>query len=106
MTIQDLIDEANGLQLSITMSALLAIEDVTGIKTKKFADTVFKIIARHFMGDWGDVDEHDRQVNDTNKDSEGRVMSVFTDILPESRPLWVITDAGHNVTTILLPEDY
>jgi hypothetical protein len=61
-------------------------------------------IQRHQAGDWGDVDEHDRQANDRALVEGTRILSVYQ--ATNGIKFWIITDAGHLVTTVLLPEDY
>lgn len=62
-------------------------------------------LCRHLRGDWGLVDAEDWDANDKALAHGGRLMSVFP--LPdEAGDFWIITDGGHEVTTILLPEDY
>ena len=59
---------------------------------------------RHQAGDWGEVDEHDRQENELSLREGFRLMSVYT--LPNGVKLWVITEADRSATTALLPEEY
>ncbi|MGH3832912.1 MAG: hypothetical protein ACRDRS_21140 [Pseudonocardiaceae bacterium] len=54
------------------------------------------LLRRHVMGDWGEVADHDAQVNDTALADGQRLVSVYG-------PVWVITEADRSVTTILLP---
>lgn len=61
------------------------------------------LVARHLRGDWGTVDEHDAAVNDEELRSGGQLLSAFTE---RGLKLWVITDSGHETTTVLLPDDY
>ena len=61
-------------------------------------------LQRHHAGDWGDVDDHDRQANDLALIEGNRLLSSY-----RSRAgicFWIITEADRSVTTILLPEDY
>jgi hypothetical protein len=55
-------------------------------------------------GDWGDVDEHDRMVNDMALLHGQRLLSAYT--LTDGTRLWFITDHDRGITTILLPEEY
>ena len=62
-------------------------------------------LRRHVSGDWGDVDEAERQQNDAALISgEGRLFSVYR-IAPDLN-LWIITEADRSVTTMLLPGEY
>ena len=70
---------------------------------------ITQCVKRHVSGDWGDVDDEDRATNEAGKDTGGMLMSVWP--IPEpfrdgERKLWIITDPGHEVTTILFPSDY
>lgn len=61
-------------------------------------------IRRHQAGDWGDVDEHDRQANESALIVGGRLLSVYHGITGVK--FWIITEADRATSTILLPEDY
>ena len=61
-------------------------------------------IKRHQAGDWGEVDEHDRQANDRALSNGTRLFSVYRSV--NGIPFWVITEADRFTTTVLLPEDY
>lgn len=61
-------------------------------------------LARHASGDWGDLDEHDRAVNEDALRSEDRVFSVYRD--QSGTRFYVITEPDRRVTTVLLPEEY
>lgn len=62
------------------------------------------LIARHAQADWGDLDDHDRQVNAHALVYGGRLMSVYT--VAGGVRLYVITEADRSVTTMLLPSEY
>ena len=61
-------------------------------------------IRRHVTGDWGEVDEHDRQENETSLREGYRLLSAYRD--SGGTRFWIITEADRSVTTVLLPEDY
>lgn len=61
-------------------------------------------LQRHHRGDWGDLDEEDKQENDYALDKALRLFSAY--ILPDGQKLWIITEADRSVTTFLLPSDY
>ena len=71
-------------------------------------------ITRHSHCDWGELDEHDRQVNDNAlwfgsqlRQYGGRLLSAYDH---EGRRgtvrFWIITEADRSLTTALLPRDY
>lgn len=61
-------------------------------------------LQRHQAGDWGDVDNHDRQANDQALQDGTRLFSVYHSA--NQVKFWIITEADRWVTTVLLPEDY
>jgi len=67
-------------------------------------DDILLGIQRHQAGDWGDVDEHDRQENESSLLQGFRLLSVYHSAAGVK--FWIITEADRSVTTVLLPEDY
>lgn len=68
------------------------------------AQTVYQLVQRHTRGDWGDVSDDDRQGNeDALKNDHDGYMSVYN--LPQGT-VWIITDYGRKVSTVLTPGDY
>lgn len=69
-----------------------------------------ELLARHAKGDWGELCEEDRKVNENALISGARLMSVYN--LPDGTTMWLITDAEidyqhhRQATTFLLPEEY
>lgn len=66
-------------------------------------DEAFKLIARHWMGDWGDMNEEDKGKNDEALASGGWIISRY-----EPEPDWIIyiiTEADRSLTTIRLASD-
>lgn len=61
-------------------------------------------LARHFHGDWGDIGEDDQAQNDASIKTKDMILSAYT--TESGTKIWIITDPGHEVTTILLPEEY
>ena len=81
-------------QLCITPQAMAAVP----------APELLRAIARHAAGDWGALDEHDRQENERALRNRGRLLSAYE--TSNGMRFWVITDPGWATTTLLLPEDY
>lgn len=67
-------------------------------------DDVLRGLQRHQAGDWGDVDEHDRQANDHALVQGTRLFSVYHSTA--GLKFWIITEADRTSTAVLLPEDY
>lgn len=86
----------DGGRLLATPGALAAFE-ATGERPERF-------LARHFAGDWGDVDESDEIANNEALKDGSRLLSAYE--LRNGTRVWVITEADRSATTILLPEEY
>lgn len=65
---------------------------------------VFKGLVRHLTGDWGELDEHDRQENEISLIEGFRLLSRY--VTPTGTAFWIITEHDRSATTILLPEEY
>ena len=65
---------------------------------------VLVALKRHLTGDWGDCCPEDRQANDQALELGGRVFSVYHSA--EQQTFWIITEADHTLTTVMMPEDY
>ena len=61
-------------------------------------------IARHAVGDWGEVCEEDRAANEEGLAEGLRLFSVYR--TPTDTTFWIITEWDRSMTTVLLPEDY
>ena len=66
--------------------------------------TPASLIDRHLGGDWGDLDDHDKQLNDfAAKADYNRILSAYK---VGTGKVWIITEADRSATTILLPDEY
>ena len=71
---------------------------------------IFHALARHASGDWGDISESDKAINDQALSlGNDRILSSYN--LPSSekdlpKKIWIITEQDHEHTTILFPDDY
>lgn len=61
-------------------------------------------IKRHFNLDFGNIDDHDKEINLKAVKFGGRVMSIY-EYSPITK-IYIITEADRSVTTILFPEEY
>ena len=71
-------------------------------KEAEYLHWIMSCIDRHAKGEWGDLDEEDKQENERALKQGGRLMSVYKD----RGTIWIITEADRSATTILLPEEY
>ncbi len=83
-------------QVVATPGALDALE--------RASETPVAFIARHRLGDWGEVCDSDKKLNDDAVVQGERLMSAYSTRLGEK--VWVITEADRSSTTLLLPEEY
>ena len=67
-------------------------------------EEVVAALRRHLTGDWGELDEHDRRVNEHALLHGGRLFSAYGD--RHAKRFWIITEADRSATTILLPDEY
>jgi hypothetical protein len=67
-------------------------------------ETPASFLRRHVAGDWGDVDEDDRDENELSLREGFRLLSAYK--LADGTKIWIITEADRSVTTILLPSEY
>ena len=61
-------------------------------------------MSRHVMGDWGDLDNEDKEVNNQALVEGSRILSAYR--AANGTKFWIITEADRSVTTVLLPNDY
>jgi len=64
----------------------------------------WEFLTRHARGDWGNVDEHDRQANEDALQDGSRIFSVYH--LNDETKIYVITEADRSSTCCLLPKEY
>ncbi len=72
-------------------------------------EVVQDCLERHCRGDWGDLCEDDKAMNDESLEAERN--GDWTDSLVSSYEtdvgkIYVITECDRSATTILLPEEY
>ena len=58
---------------------------------------------RHLSGDWGNLEEEDKQENQFSLENGFRLLSAYA---TQQGRLWIITEADRSSTTFLLPEEY
>jgi hypothetical protein len=61
-------------------------------------------LQRHQAGDWGELDEHDRQENDAALHTGSRLLSAYR--AASGVIFWIITESSRDSTTLLMPDDY
>jgi len=63
-----------------------------------------EFLARHVVGDWGDLEDEDKQENELSVEQGYRILSAYK--LDNDTKIWIITEHDRSVTTILLPSEY
>ena len=61
-------------------------------------------LRRHLSGDWGEMDEFDKQQNEDALTDGARVFSAY--VLGNGTRIWLITESDRSSTCLLLPSDY
>ncbi len=63
-----------------------------------------EFLVRHISGDWGTLDEFDRQQNEQALQVGARLLSAYQ--TNQSERIWIITEWDRSATTLLLPSEY
>ena len=69
-----------------------------------FAAFAQKSMQRHLSGDWGDMEDEDKQINDEAMENGERIFSAYKPM--QGKKIWIITEADRSATTILFPNEY
>lgn len=83
-------------QLVATPGALQALQES--------GQSPLDFVSRHVVGDWGNVDPEDWQLNDLAVIEGTRILSSYTTL--KGKTIWIITEADRSSSCLLLPEDY
>lgn len=88
-------------QVLATPGALEALE--------KAGQGVWEFLSLHLQGQWGQLSDDDRRLNDEAVKDGSRILSAF--ILKTGVKVWCITEAENDhgiraATTLLLPDEY
>ena len=62
---------------------------------------ILNALRRHHAGDWGVLDDHNRQANDRALARGGHLLSAYPSL--SGSKFWIITEADRSVTTVLMP---
>ena len=72
-------------------------------QSPKFAAEVRRAFGRYQQGDWGDVCEEDRALNDEAARIGECVLAAYQ---TSGGKIWIITEWDRSATTILYPDEY
>lgn len=84
-------------QLVATPGALALLADV--------GEDPVGLLARHVLGDWGEVPPEDARENELSIREGFRIVSSYP-VGSSGARIWLITEADRSSTCILLPEEY
>lgn len=70
---------------------------------KEFYLKVMESLNRYVSGDWGCVDDEDKEENDHALESGDRILSAYE---TGHGKIWIITEWDRSVTTVLFPSEY
>ena len=77
---------------------------------ERIGQSPWSLLSKHAVGQWGIVDDSDKQANELSLSDGSRLLSAYLLDDGETK-VWVITEAKDDdgvreATTILLPEEY
>jgi len=79
------------------------------LSSAEAADAIQRCLDRHRNGDWGDLCDEDKAMNNESliiEKSGGWADRLFSSYETEFGKIYIITEHDRSVTTILLPEEY
>ena len=83
-------------QIVITPGALAEITDA--------GQTPFEFLIPHMHGNWGELSNDDKELNDIAVHQGDRILSAYR--TSKGVKIWIITECDRSSTCILLPEEY
>ncbi|WP_256262444.1 hypothetical protein [Pseudomonas gingeri] len=84
---------------------ILTTQGVEALKEQGLLD-ISIYLHRHLIGDWGNLDDEDKQSNEHALQHDLRLFSAYEVKAGEENRLWIITEGDRSVTTLLLPSEY
>jgi len=67
-------------------------------------DLLLRYIARHVVGEWGDVQPEDVRANERALKDGSRLLSAYH--LRDGTKIWIWTEADRSSTCVMLPSEY
>lgn len=72
---------------------------------QRVGQSPWSLLSQHVVGQWGNLDEEDKQANEDARVHGGRLFSSY--LLQDGiTTVWCITEADRSSTCLLLPENY
>lgn len=67
------------------------------------SDFVRTSLSRHSQGDWGELCDEDKALNNEAVKDGSRILSAYSH---DNEKIWVITESDRSCTTVLFPSEY
>jgi hypothetical protein len=67
-------------------------------------DVLMRYVARHVLGEWGDLPSEDVRANERALTDGSRLLSAYH--LRNGTRIWIWTEADRSSTCVMLPEEY
>lgn len=81
--------------------------EVESGENPEFAVCVMKSLDRHKKGDWGDLEEETKYLNDEAIEEGGRILSAYNLLTREGiKKIYIITECDRSVTSVLFASEY
>jgi hypothetical protein len=71
---------------------------------KESGQSALDFLSRHRTGDWGDVSDVDKELNNQAVKDGDRILSAYH--TSQGVKVWVLTESDRSATTLLLPAEY
>lgn len=92
--------------LDINVGHVLVTREVADLagERRAFGAFVQRSLDRHRQGDWGEMPESDKHLNDRGLERNLQLFSTYeSEGFPE---IWIITEADRSYTTVMFPDEY
>ncbi|MCG9753285.1 type I restriction endonuclease subunit M [Vibrio brasiliensis] len=89
--------------VSFTLGEIVITQGIQALLDGRPEALLRPLLLRHENGDWGECDIEDKKANDVATRRGGRIVSVYRF---SGQRVWLITEAGHQLTTVLLRSEY
>ncbi len=67
-------------------------------------EEVQDMLSRHTSGDWGDLGQSGREINNAAFERDAPIFSTYH--TSDGTEVWIITEGNRICTTVMLPKDY
>jgi hypothetical protein len=84
--------------------SLGAVVQTQGVVYEFTPEEILSSLVRHANGDWGDLDEEDKQENELALEQNERLLSAYK--FEDGSTMYVITEWDRSATTVQLPDEY